>query len=339
MKEKKGDFVATIKDIARLSGCSPATVSRVINQSGYASEESRKKVEAAIKQLEYIPNKHAVSLKSGATKTLGIVTTMYTTPVSMLINAFILIAEEKGYAVTVFNTNNDPKQEIKAYNMLRNKQLDGIFTIYRTNDWEVLFHYEAYGPIVTLQRIEDERIPSVYVDHYEMYREALEFLWMTGCRNIINVYGLERGRNTQMRIRAYHDFCQAHNIQEHPSTQFIDCGSIEDGKEIGAWFHQQIEKPDAFLVQTDLIAAGLVYALRKEGYRLPIDVSVMGFDNLEMSELMEITTVDYQITRQARNAFRLLYNQLQTKEQLPLEEIESRMIERETTKKVKIESD
>ncbi|HAR1783631.1 TPA: LacI family transcriptional regulator [Enterococcus faecium] len=323
--------MTTIKDIAKLSGYSPATVSRILNQSGYASEKARKKVEEAIKQLDYISNQHAVSLKSGISKNLGIVTTMYTTPVSMLINAFILIAEEYGYAVTLFNTNNDPDQEIKAYNMLRNKQLDGIFTIYRTNEWDVLFHYEKYGPIVTLQRIEDPRVPSVYVDHYEMYKKSLDFLWASGCRKIINVYGLKQGRNTQKRIQAYLDFCREHDIPAHSSDLFIDCGSVEDGKKIADWFASQVEKPDAFLVQTDLIAAGLVYSLKKKGYRFPDDISIIGFDNLEMSELMEITTVDYQINTQGKNAFKLLYNRLQNDEKLALEPLDIQIVQRKTT--------
>jgi len=325
--------MATIKDIARLAGVSSATVSRVLNESGYASEEAKEKVQKAIQELDYVPNQNAVFLKTGSTKNLGIVTTRITPTASVLITNFILAAEEKGYSATVFITNDDNKRELEAFDMLRSKQLDGIFTIYRANEWDALFDYTKHGPIVALQRIEDERISSVYIDHYVGYRMALEFLWDTGCRNIMNVYSLDYGLNTKIRIKAYEDFCREHNLTPHPPDLFVNYFNIEDGERAAQWFHEQKEKPDAFLVQSDFIASGLVAQLRKLGYHLPEDVSVIGFDNLEMSYLMDITTVDYMLDVQAKNAFSFLYNQLQAKEQLPVTDLSFRLIERGTTRK------
>lgn len=325
--------VATIKDVARLAGVSSATVSRVLNESGYASSEAKEKVQEAIRELSYVPNQNAVFLKTGSTKNIGIITPSMSPTASVLITSFIIAAEAKNYSVTVFITHGDEKREIEALDMLRSKQLDAIFVVYRVNNWDTFFQYRQYGPIVTLQRIEDERIPSVYIDHYDGYRMALDLLWDTGCKSIFNVYGSKNGLNTKIRIKAYEDFCHEHKLASHPPEFFMGYHSINDGEKVAQWFHEQDKKPDAFLVHSDSIAAGLVAHLNRLGYDLQKDVSVIGFDNLEMSYLMDITTVDYMIEEQSKNAFSILYNQLQAKERLPLTSLSFQLIERGTTRK------
>lgn len=322
----------TIQDIAKYAKVSSATVSRVINDSGYVGKETREKVVTAIKALNYTPNRHAQYLRKGSTKNLGIVSTRFNDTAIARINPFIHLAYEAGYTSTLFATNGDHQRELEAFNMLKSKELDGIFLVYRTNEWDILKNYVPYGPIVTLHNIESGIIPSVFIDHYDGYMMSLEFLWQTGCRRIINLYSTDFGLNTNRRIQAYEDFCQKHNLDPHPSESFVNTFTVEDVDKIIKTFDTQGSKPDAIIAHSDIIAAYLVSRLKRYGYKIPEDISIIGFDNLEISELMDITTVDYAIYEQGRNACRLLLNSLEHSE-FPLEPLEFKLIKRGTTKK------
>lgn len=321
----------TIQDIAKLAGVSSATVSRVMNSSGYVGEETRLKVEKAVKELKYTPNRHAQYLRRGSTKNLGIVSTQFNDTAIARINPFIELAYESGYTSTLFVTNGDKKRELDAFDMLKSKQLDGIFLVYRANEWETLTDYTQYGPIVTLHSIDSPLLPSVFIDHYEGYKQTLEHVWQTGCRNILNVYSSANGLNTKRRIQAYEDFCLAHQITPHPAEPFIDVLRPEHAEKIVEWYHNQSDKPDAIIAHSDTIAATIVSRLKLLGYIIPEDVSVVGFDNLQVSDWMNITTIDYAIDEQGKNACRLLLNTLDNKNS-PLYPLNFRLVQRKTTR-------
>lgn len=327
---KEGARMPTILDIARHAGVSSATVSRVINSSGYVGEETRRKVEDAIEQLNYSPNKNAQHLRTGSTKNFGIISTQFNDTAVARINSFISTAYANGYTTTLFVTNGDKKREREAFDLLKSKQLDGIFLIYRANDWSVLEKYASFGPVVTLHNVDSEQIPSVFIDHYKGHRLALDYLWETGCRQILNLYGTAKGLNTHRRIDAYTDFCRDHQIDPHNPDLFIDTVTAEKVDAFTSWYESAEVKPDAVVTHSDSIAALVVSRLRRKGLRVPEDVSVIGFDNLDVSDVMDMTTIDYSIEEQGKNACRLL---LQTLNQ-PVDELKPlsfKLIKRKTT--------
>ncbi|MDZ7834035.1 MAG: LacI family DNA-binding transcriptional regulator [Alkalibacterium sp.] len=323
--------MATIQDIAKHAGVSSATVSRVINASGYVGKETRLKVEKAIKQLNYAPNKHAQLLRTGETKNFGIVSTQFNETAVPRINSFISAAHSAGYTTTLFITNGDRKREREAFDLLRAKELDGIFLVYRANDWDVLEGYLQDGPIVTLHNVDTHPIPSVFIDHYQGNRLALTYAWETGCRRILNLYGTASGLNTTRRIEAYTDFCHSRKISPYPVEPFLRIFNALDVERVIEWIREQPEKPDALITHSDNIAALAVSRLRKNGFQVPEDISVIGFDNLFVSDVMGMTTVDYDIEEQGRNACRSLLKQL-GKFSGELTPLTFRLIERETTR-------
>lgn len=323
--------MATIQDIAEYAGVSSATVSRVMNNSGYVGKETRKKVEAAIASLKYTPNRNAQYLRKGSTKNLGIVSTRFNDTAMARINPFIEVAHDAGYTSTLFATNGNKRRELEAFDLLKSKQLDGIFLVYRSNDWHVLEQYVEFGPIVTLHNIDSGAIPSVFIDHYEGYKMSLDYLWDSGCKKILNLYSTHHGKNTKRRIQAYEDFCKERKIAIHSETSFLNILSLEDAERIVEWFHESTAKPDAIVAHSDTLAAMIVSRLKRKGYIIPEDVSVIGFDNLEISELMNITTIDYSIDEQGKNACRVLLFRLDEKER-DLIPLTFKLIKRETTK-------
>lgn len=321
----------TIQDIALLAGVSSATVSRVINNSGYVAEETRAKVEAAINELNYSPNKNAQYLRRGNTMNFGIISTQFNDTAVARINSFISQAYSAGYTTTLFATNNDRQREIEAFEMLKSKQLDGVFLIYRANEWAVLEKYAAYGPVVTLHNLYSEQISSVFIDHYEGQKLALNFLWKSGCRKILTLYGSAKGLNTKRRIQAYTDFCKDRELVPYSSESFIDIISEEKVEEIVSWILHQDNRPDAIVTHSDSIAALVVSRLRRCGLRIPEEIAVVGFDNLAVSDVMDMTSVDYGIDEQGKNACRLLLEKLNQPSE-PLTPLSFKLIERKTTR-------
>ncbi|SFB98412.1 DNA-binding transcriptional regulator, LacI/PurR family [Alkalibacterium subtropicum] len=324
-------MATTILDIAKHAGVSSATVSRVINTSGYVGNETRRKVEQAIRELNYAPNKHAQLLRTGETKNFGIISTQFNETAVARINSFIAEAHTAGYTTTLFITNGDRKREREAFDLLRAKELDGIFLVYRANDWDVLEKYLEDGPIVTLHNVDRPEIPSVFIDHYEGNRLALSYAWNTGCRRILNVYGTPAGLNTARRIKAYTDFCASKDLTPYPSGPFLRILSPDDVDGVVDWIEEQPLRPDAVIAHSDNIAALLVSRLKKRGYKVPDDLSIIGFDNLFVSDVMNMTTVDYGIEEQGRNACRSLLKQLDKKSE-DLTPLTFRLIKRGTTK-------
>lgn len=320
-----------MKDIAKIAGVSSATVSRVINNNGYVSHDTRQKVESAINKLDYVPNSQAISLKKGATKTLGIITPSITETITVLVKNFTLAAQKEGYTVILYLTEDDPKKELSALELMRSKQLDGIFLIIRSNDWPTIESYTKYGPIVTWQRVNSPVISTVFIDQYEGYLLGLEYLYAKGCRNIINLYSDIRRLNTKSRVKAYEHFCKKYDLIPHGPELFNDLNSIQDGERIARWVTTQTSTPDAFMTSCDAVAAGLVSQAKRLGYSLPNDFSVIGFDNIEISHLLDITTIDYSIHKQAENAFKLINNTL-TVNKLKPEELSFKLIIRDTTR-------
>lgn len=324
----------TIQDIAKVAGVSAATVSRVINNSSYVSESTRKIVEAAIKDLNYTPNRHAQNLRRGETHNLGIITTTLAGSVIDIVEAFMEFAHEANYTTTLFNSNNDPEVELEALNRLKSKELDGIFIIYRANEWPVIESFLKYGPIVTLHYLDDEsiKIPSVYIDHYEGYKMILNDLWENGARSFINVLSNEKGVNTQRRIKAYFDFCEEHGIEAHDIQPFLNMTDHHAGKKVLQLIDKMDEKPDAIIANSDLVASGIISEINRLGISMPDDLAVVGFDNQKISYLMNFTSVDYSIDEQGKNAGRILLNDLEKNKNYELTPLKFKLIKRASTK-------
>lgn len=319
-----------IQDIARLAGVSTATVSRVINKRGYVSALTRQKVLDIIKKLDYVPNANAISLKRGETRQIGIITTLFSPIIVQFVRAFSLIAEKNKFNITLFITNGDPAKEILALEMLRGKQLDGIACLIRSNTWEVIESYARYGPIVTWQRLQNEYLPSVFMDQFHAYQVGLEHLYAKGYRKILSVYPMSQGLNTKERIRAYSEFAQRYNLITDTFPHFEDKMAVQDGEELATWWLSQKYRPDAIFCANDEVAAGLMTSLKRLGFSIPGDVGILGFDNTEVAHLLDLTTINYPIDQQAENAFFILQNKLIHTNHL-LNTLTYKLVERKST--------
>ncbi|WP_028588836.1 LacI family DNA-binding transcriptional regulator [Paenibacillus massiliensis] len=319
-----------IQQIARMAGVSTATVSRVLNNYPYVSETTRQKVLMIMEQLDYVPNGNAITLKKGATHLIGIISVTFSPLLISFLDAFNLAAEKYGFNITLFITNGDAGKEHVALEMLKRKQLDALVFVLRTNEWEVIESYTKYGPIVTWQRLENERIPSVFMDQYDAYATGLEHLYAKGYRNILNVYPMSTGLNTLERRRAYADFAHRRQITADDFPLFQDKTSTRDGEELASWWIAQTHRPDAIFCATDEVAAGCITALHRMRISAPGEVGIMGFNNTEVAHLLDLTTIHYPVQQQAENAFVIIHNMLNDRQEA-VAPLEYRLIERHST--------
>lgn len=319
--------MATIIDVAQKAGVSKSTVSRVLSNNGYVSAESRKKILQAMEDVGYTPNFLARQLQSGVTKTIGFIAPNYLNTTGKFLQAFMETAKNYGYFVNLYLTSGEKGREIEALNQLKYKQIDGVFILTRSNEWSIIESYQAYGPIATWNRIEADWIYSCYFDHYEIYLSALNHLYNKGYRKIAHVLGNTKNLNTKARLKALYKFHQTKEIPLKEEWLIQDAFFYQDGRAIAKKWQESHDRPDAIAFYTDFIAAQFISQLESDGFSIPKDVGVLGFDNHEISALMHITTVDYSIEKQAYNSFLYLYNQL-NQQSLPEEKLTIQFIER-----------
>ncbi len=329
IKNKGSIKMPTIIDVAKAAGVSKSTVSRVLTNNGYVSGESREKVLAAMEEIGYIPNILARQFQSGVTKTIGFIAPSYMNTMGKFLQIFMETAKNYGYFVNLYLTSGDKQKEIEALNQMKFKQIDGIFILTRTNEWEVIKKFSQYGPISTWNRIEEEWIYSSYFDHYEGYLKALNYLYNQGYRRFGHVLGNSQNLNTKARLKALNEFHQSKGLRLDNEWLIQESSLYDDGKLIGLKWEQSINKPEVLAFYSDYVAAQFISQIEGKGFKSPIDIGVLGFDNSEISDLMHITTVDYSIEKQAYNSFIYLYNQL-NEENIAEEKLTTKIMKRKT---------
>lgn len=325
--------MATIRDIAKLARVSSATVSRVINHSGYVSEVTREKVLAAIEELNYTPNIHAQNLRRGRTRTLGIITSTLDDTTLARISPFIEFAHDAGYTTALFFTGDDSVRELEALDRLKAKEIDGAFIIYRANPWKNITPYLKYGPLVTVHNLgthqKEINIPTVFSDHYSGYLKILKDLWAHGYKKTYHFLAYDWGINTDRRVQATQDF---YKEKDYPvaSDQFF-YNMIDNDVIIESLKTINFSKKEAVLCFSDEVAAVVLNYLKSKQLKVPEEIAVVGFDNLTISELMGITSMDYRIEEQGRNAARLLINQLEGQHKYDTVPLDFHLVKRDTT--------
>lgn len=299
--------MTTIYDLAKKTGISKSTISRVVSGNGYVSEEKRKIILDAMHEMNYIPNQVAKNLRSKRTNTIGFLINDYMPLVGELINSFTQIASKYGYSVNLYFTKNS-KKELHTLDLLTSKRLDAVFIALRLNSWDTISSYAKFGPIATWQRVEHPHIYSNYIDHYPIYYKILQRLNNEGYDHVGHILSPIRNGNTQARIKAIEDFSQKHpdSIQ---TFDFYD-GQNGVGRDAAEKWLKNPNPPKAMLIFTDYVAADFIATLRRHHVRVPEDCLVIGSDNSEIASLMNFPTIDLCFRNQMHNGFIYLYNQL-----------------------------
>lgn len=303
----------TIYEIAKLAGVSISTVSRVLNEKSGVREELRKKVEEVIKEQNYKPSIIAQGLTGKTMKMIGVhmpgINSYYTDRIEA-INSF---CKEKSYGMMItsnYKNKNDLEDDIDNLRILIEKQVDGIiyFPARITKAHiEALEEINKTIPIVLTDRdIEDLNIPCVVQDSYNGARKIMKHLIELGHKKIAFISGVYYDKSGNERFRAYKDTLEEAGIIYNEKYCKSGDYSLKSGKKAMKELIDELKEdlPSAVFAANDYLAAGAIKTLHENGIKIPEEMAITGYDNMEISEYTEppITTIDvnqYEIGKQA----------------------------------------
>ncbi|XCP85472.1 LacI family DNA-binding transcriptional regulator [Roseburia hominis] len=289
--------MASIREVAKLAGVSPSTVSRVMNGTARVDEEKKQRVLAAIDETGFKPNELARALYKKSSKIIGVIVPNIENPFfSELAKAVEEEAYRNGYRILLCNSNNNTEKEMLNIQMLNRMNADGIIII-TNSDYTAQEITRFDLPVVVVDRKlkSSGEIAYIEANHYKGGKLAMEHLLECGCKNIVCMRGPQEYSSGFMRYRGYRDVCAQYDIKE----QYIDCiYDYEAGLEAAKKLVHDYPNVDGILACNDMVAISVYKILDKEGYQIPDDVQLIGFDNVRSSWLMtpEITTIRQPIT-------------------------------------------
>lgn len=314
----------TIKDIARELGISPSTVSRALKDHPDISPETKKQVTRLAEELNYQPNSIALSLRHRKSNTIGvIIPEIVHFFFSTVIAGIEDIAYSKGYSVIISQSAESYDREVMDTKAMFNNRVDGII-ISMSRETSDLGHFESIHkrgmPMVFFDR-ECDALPcsNVLVDDMNGGYQAVSHLIAQGCRRIVHLQGPSSLPITRDRHVGYKNALAEADITYDPRLVINDeLGNDEKSAEdiFGKLYDSMDHKPDGVFASTDMIAFGVIQALKKRGVRVPEDVCVVGFSNWQFTALTEptISTVSQPGFEMGQEAARLLIKEIEADE-------------------------
>jgi LacI family transcriptional regulator len=275
--------MTTIRDVARRAGVSTMTVSRVINGSGYASPETRKRVQQAVGELGYVPNAVARHLRSRRTKTIALVLSDITNPFFTTIARGVEdAAARRGYAVMFANTDESESEEIQYLRMLAQRQIDGVLLVPAGSSGESFRLMRAQSiPVVVLdRRVSARHIDEVRCDSEHGAYQLVHYLIDLGHRRIAMISGRRNISTSVDRVAGYERALTEAGIEVDPDLVRYDSFSLRAGYERAKEILTVSPRATAIFAANNFIAFGALRALRESGLRVPDDMSLVTFDDL-----------------------------------------------------------
>ncbi|MEY2305645.1 LacI family DNA-binding transcriptional regulator [Bacillus tropicus] len=321
--------MANIKDIAKMAGVSVTTVSRVLNDHPYVSEEKRKAVIEIVEKLNYSQNANAVHLSKGKTNIVGVILPYINHPCfDAMVGGMMEVALAHNYRVLLCQTNYNKKEEMKSLHMLKTKQLDGLIICSRANEWETIEPYASYGTIVACEDNDISNISSVYTNHSAAFQLGMDYLIEKGYKKIGYCTGRKLGPSSQKRFDVYKQQLQSIDEEVNEEWIFTECFTLEDGVKVAHKLKEMQHLPEALIVAGDEVAIGVMTEAEKLGIQVPEDLAIIGFDNQPISQVLQLTTIDQNLNEIGRKAFEMFYRQTsdecskQEKVEIPYELVE-----------------
>lgn len=308
--------MTTIKDIAKLSGYSVSTVSRVLNNHPYVADDKRQKILAVIQELEYVPNGMARLLSLGKTGNIGVIVPFMNHPYfEQLVNGIVEAAFNQKYKVTLLPTGYDPIIEQKFLDEFSAKLFDGLIVTSRVCSVDTYLEYQQTNPIIFCENIASPEFGCAIIDREESFREVFSHLKNKGAKRV----GVTLGRDENSSYSANKTLAVYQEYFGQIDEELIvrNCQTVEDGHRAGQHFEKQANL-DAIFANGDEIAAGI-----KQMYPEKEVPLLIGQENLLISDVLHFSTIDHRLADCGRTAFDLFHRN--SKEKI---KIEHRFIQR-----------
>lgn len=314
--------MGTIYDLAKKTGFSITTVSKALNNYKDVSEKTRAKILKAAAEMDYLPNAHAQSLSTKKSWAIGVMFSE-ANEVGMkhpffngIIESFRHATEEHGYDL-IFASRNLRNRDMSYLEHFKHRAVDGIVVICSDRmDEQVQELMQSDIPIVVVD-MDSANCSVVYSDNTEGARLAVNYLHELGHRHIAHIAGDSSIDAGAARVKGYELAMKELDLPIQPGY-LVNAGffSVEEGKQAMEKLLQLESPPTAVFVAGDQMAIGAIEAVHEHGLRVPEDISIIGYDDIEMIKYItpKLTTIRQDTDEIGEAAAELLIEQMTAKE-------------------------
>ena len=304
----------SIRDVAQFAGVSSMTVSRVINQAAYVSPQTRQKVLDAIRRTGYRVNQTAVGLRTGKTKSIGVIISDISNPFfPVIIKGINQVCSQRNYDTILFNTGEDMQKELRYIELLKQKSVKGVLISSCIPDYREV--RDVFGDLTTVffnRKPEGIHADFVLNANYQGAYIATEYLIRSGHRKIALINGSVEISTFRERYRGFVGAMQDYDVPICEESIVTGDYSVEGGFCSARRIADSAIAPDAILPTNNFMTQGMYRYLKEHRIRIPEDVSVVGYDDLDWCSLVEppLTVLEQNKFEMGRRAAEILFDRL-----------------------------
>lgn len=291
--------MTTIRDIAKLTGYSVSTVSRVINNNPQVSDQKRQAILKVMDELNYVPNKTAQNLSTGCSKKIGVIVPLTDQSYfDQLLKGVLIQSFKEDYRVTVLPTNYDKQLEMRYLREFAAKEYTGLIVVTRSNHLSAFQPYLKYGPVIFCEDVNDIQAGSVHIDLSGSLREVIQYLKSQGAKKV----GLTLGRRTRKSCNSRKTIAICEELLPDFSHDdiFWDCYDGTRSEEAISFFKDK--GIDSLISNYDEMAAKLLAS----GELNLSKNRVVGRDNKFIAEVLGFATVDHHVVDMGKKSVEML---------------------------------
>lgn len=295
--------MATLKDVARETGLTVSTVSRILNNRGYISKEARERVYEAMKRLNYQPNEVARSLSKQESNTIGVILPHVDHPYfSMLLSSLETAAYKNDFKLMLFNSRDRNEKEDEFMDMCKGVRVSGI--ILCSGSVEAQRFGNLGVPLITIETSLENGTASIECDNRQGGRLAARHLGEKGCRNVIYLSGSNPiSMPADDRALGFMEFCRRNNMNCMTPDVEKD-RELYEKLEYHAYIEEilrQCPELDGIFASSDVIAAQVLQVCGRKGIHIPEQIKLIGFDDSMIASLTSpsITTIHQPVPEMA----------------------------------------
>ena len=316
MKKKSN---ITIHDIAKILKISPSTVSRALNDSNRISDVTKRKVKELAKKLNYQPNIIATHLRTGKSKTIGVIVPHINRNFfSNVIGGIEVTASSSGYKVIIAQSKETLKKEIESINAFINARVDGILVSIsiETNTVEHFKLVKKHGiPILFFDRAPDNfEASKVIINDFMGAYKAVKHLIESGYKKISHFAGPQQLSIYRNRLAGYLQALKDSNIEIDEDIIYYDTIIFEKGYKVCEQIINSNKKVEAIFSASDISALGAIQCIKQKGYKIPDNIAIVGFANEPFDEILEprLTSVEQHSYEIGQKVTELLIEEITT---------------------------
>lgn len=333
--------MATIKDVAKMAGVSTTTVSHVINKTRFVAENTQKRVWAAIEELHYAPSAVARSLKSNTTRTIGLMVSDANAPFfTEIISGVENYCYRNGYTVILCSTEGNPQKQRDYLRMLAEKRVDGLIVMCSELDEDLQENLEKHSDIPKVVMdwsgvgIDSDKITDNTRDGSYL---ATKYLIDMGHKKIGCITGPLNRYTCQDRLQGFYEAISDAGLTINQDWIIEGDFEFQSGSIAAEHFIQMKDRPTALYVFNDIMSFSAISKFVESDIRVPEDMSVIGYDNIEFSAYFSppLTTIHQPKRRLGKTAVELLFERMKDKDHEPQTfTMNPELIERKSVRKI-----